>query len=266
MQLRKLAKDKDSDIGGCQTVYGVIDATAHPECIVQGPIVSNSHLEDVLPGEGGVRIKREVLIDAVRQLQEEVDRTAELILPGSEAFGALFHSFAHSVFRLETLQSYRSARDRDLLNRFVAGEPKPPDPAKARWTSMIASNVQSGKTVQRVHVVREPLTDYLRFELTWGYEPNVAVGEDVRIIAIGQNSWPADLPQHDFWLFDSAELYDMHYDDDQVWLGAGHVTDPKRIVDACRWRDAALHYGTPWSVYVHTKPELAHHLSVSQAP
>ncbi|MGH3885767.1 MAG: hypothetical protein ACRDSZ_04215 [Pseudonocardiaceae bacterium] len=71
MRLRKLAKDKDSDIGGCQTVYDVLDATADPECIVQGAIVSNSHLENVLPGEGAVRIKREVLIEAVRRLQDE---------------------------------------------------------------------------------------------------------------------------------------------------------------------------------------------------
>ncbi|MGH3524680.1 MAG: hypothetical protein ACRDU4_18100 [Mycobacterium sp.] len=71
MRLRKLAKDEDSDIGGCQTVYDVVDAPAEPECIVQGLIISNSHLEDVLPGEGAVRLKREVLIAAVRRLQEE---------------------------------------------------------------------------------------------------------------------------------------------------------------------------------------------------
>lgn len=192
--------------------------------------------------------------------------TAELISPGSEEFGALFHGFAYSMFRLETLQAYRGQRDLDLLGQFLAGEPRPPDPAKAEWTSMIVSNVRAGKAVQRVHIVREPLTDYLRFELTWGYEPNAAAGEDVRIFPIGEHDpWPADLPQHDYWLFDSAELYDLHYDSDQVWLGAEHVTDPQKIVDACRWRDAALYYGTPWSGYVRSKPQLFHHLSLSPA-
>lgn len=192
--------------------------------------------------------------------------TAELISPESEEFGALFHSYEHSVFRLETLQVYRGQRDLDLLSQFLAGQPKPSDPIKTQWTSMIASNVRAGKAVQRVHVVREPLTDYLRFELTWGYEPNAAAGEDVRIIAIAEHEpWPVDLAQHDYWLFDSAELYDMHYDRDQVWLGVEHVTEPVRIVEACRWRDAALHYGTPWSAYVRTKPQLARHLSLSQA-
>ncbi|MGH3870475.1 MAG: DUF6879 family protein [Pseudonocardiaceae bacterium] len=192
--------------------------------------------------------------------------TAELISPGSEEFEALFHGFAYSMFRLETLQEYRGQRDLDLLSEFLAGKPRPPDPAKTEWTSMIMSNVRAGKAVQRVHIVREPLTDYLRFELTWGYEPNAAAGEDVRLLPIAEHDpWPADLAQHDYWLFDSAELYDLHYDSDQVWQGAEHVTDPQKIVDACRWRDAALHYGTPWSGYVRSKPQLVPHLSLAPA-
>lgn len=192
--------------------------------------------------------------------------TAELISPESEEFGALFGSFAHSVFRLETLQVYRGQRDLDLLDRFLEGKPRPPDPAKAEWTAMITSNVQAGKAVQRVHVVLEPLTDYLRFELTWGYEPNVAAGEDIRIIPVGQdNSWPVDVPHHDYWLFDSAGLYDMHYDSDGVWLGAEHVTDPVKILDACRGRDAALHLGTLWAAYVRSRSQLTPHLSSARA-
>ena len=192
--------------------------------------------------------------------------TAELIAPDSEEFGALFRSFAHSVFRLETLQVYRGPRDLDLLNQFLDGKPRPPDPAKTEWTTMITSNVQAGKAVQRVHVVLDPLTDYLRFELTWGYEPNAAAGEDIRIIPLSQGDpWPADVPQHDYWLFDSAGLYDMHYDRDGVWLGAEHVIDPVKIVDACRWRDAALHLGMPWATYVRSNSHLTPHLSDSPA-
>ncbi|MCA1676263.1 MAG: hypothetical protein LC799_30170, partial [Actinobacteria bacterium] len=105
-------------------------------------------------------------------------------------------------------------------------------------------------------------SDYLRFELTWGYEPNVAAGEDVRIIPVNQDQpWPADLPHHDYWLFDSAELYDLHYNRDGVWLGVEHVMDPVKIVNACRWRDAALHLGIPWSTYMRGKPQLIGHLS-----
>lgn len=193
--------------------------------------------------------------------------TDELISPESEEFGALFRCFAHSVFRLETLPIYRGQRNMDLLARFLAGQPRPSEQVKLEWTAMISSSVQAGKAVQRVHVVRAPLSDYLRFELTWGYEPNVVAGEDIRIIHISEGDpWPVDLPQHDYWLFDSSELYTMHYDRDAVWLGAEHVTEPKKIVDACRWRDAALHYGTPWSVYIRSHPQLTSYLSLPQTP
>jgi hypothetical protein len=155
----------------------------------------------------------------------------ELIPPGAPEFRALFDTFEHSVFRLETLQAYQGSRERELLADFLAGKPRPTDQLKADWTAMIAANARAGKAVQRVHVVTEPLTDYLRFELTWGYEPNAEAGEDIRIAPV-RDAWPRELPQHDYWLFDAAQLYDMHYEPDGTWLGIEHVTDPARIVAA----------------------------------
>ncbi len=67
MRLRRLAKDKDSGYGGCQTVYADIDSEF---CVVQGlGDVSMDDLESVLPGEGAVRIKRSILLDAAHKLQ-----------------------------------------------------------------------------------------------------------------------------------------------------------------------------------------------------
>ena len=65
---------------------------------------------------------------------------------------------------------------------FLAGHPQPPTPSKDQWVSMIKAAVKAGKVFQRVHVVREPLTDYLRYELGWSYPPNVEAGEDIRIL------------------------------------------------------------------------------------
>jgi hypothetical protein len=115
--------------------------------------------------------------------------------------------------------------------------------------------------MQRVHVVTEPLTDYMRFELTWAYAPNVAAGEDIRIVPVGPDRpWPADLPHEDFWLFDSSVLYAARYADDGYWLGVESVTDPTAIVAACRWRDAALHLAQLWADYVATRPSLVDRL------
>ncbi|MBA3575197.1 MAG: hypothetical protein H0W37_09605 [Pseudonocardiales bacterium] len=101
----------------------------------------------------------------------------------------------------------------------------------------------------------------MRLELTWGYGPNAAAGEKIRIIPVREGEgWPVDLPHHDFWIFDSHELYDQHYAPDGTWLGTEPVTDPVRIVAACHSRDAALHRSLPWQDYIANRPELARHV------
>ena len=91
--------------------------------------------------------------------------TATLIPP--ENFTVQFREFSYTAYRLETLQSYAGSGEDEDLAAFRAGLPEPASPAKDEWTAMIADNHRAGKIQQRVHVVSEPLTDYMRFELTW---------------------------------------------------------------------------------------------------
>jgi hypothetical protein len=109
--------------------------------------------------------------------------------------------------------------------------------------------VAAGKTFQRVHVVREPLTDYLRYELA-AYEHNVAAGEDIRVIPVRSGRWPGEIPHRDYWLFDSADLWHMDYDEQGRFLGAARATDAKDIIMHAYWRDAALHAAIPYADYI----------------
>ncbi|MGH3811563.1 MAG: hypothetical protein ACRDUV_03770 [Pseudonocardiaceae bacterium] len=43
-------------------------------------------------------------------------------------------------------------------------------------------------------------------------------------------------------------------------MGTEPVRDPSRIVQACAWRDAALHLGVPWAAYISVRPHLAQHV------
>lgn len=67
MRLERLAKDDSSGDKGCPGVQLDLDCG---DLVIQGQVVDNSHLENVLPGEGGVRIKPEIVIEAVRRYQE----------------------------------------------------------------------------------------------------------------------------------------------------------------------------------------------------
>lgn len=174
----------------------------------------------------------------------------------SEEFDRLFSDFQHTAFRLEVLQRYTVPYEKEPLRRFLANEPPPDDPDKERWLAFIREAVGAGKRMQRVHVVVEPLSAYLRYELAWEYSSNVGAGEEVRIIPIRPGAWPDQMPRYDYWLFDARTLCLMDYDNEGRLLGADLVDDPTEIVRHARWRDAALHHGIPYRVYIRRHQDL----------
>lgn len=155
--------------------------------------------------------------------------------------------FARSAYRLETLNEYDSPETRIRVARFLAGEPDLPQ-IRAYWDQVISEARQAGKIMQRVHVVSEPLTDYLRFELAC-YEFSVEAGEDIRILPATATA-DLDLPSFDYWLFDEQRAAVMYYGRRGTWLRTEIVTDPEFIADCREWRDAALSRAIPLSNYL----------------
>lgn len=64
MRLELLAKDALSGEKGCPSVHDDLDGT---DFVMVGPTVDSAYLENILPGEGVVRINREIVIEAVRR-------------------------------------------------------------------------------------------------------------------------------------------------------------------------------------------------------
>ncbi|MGA5703685.1 DUF6879 family protein [Peterkaempfera bronchialis] len=151
-----------------------------------------------------------------------------------------FTEFRETAYRLETLQAYDVSYERAEFDRFLSGEPRGRFPGIAEWADMVKQGVQEGKRFQRVHVVIEPLSDYVRFECAWAYRHNVAAGEDVRIIPVEKGEWPDGLPRRDYWLFDSRVLVAMHYDPDGSFRSAESVDNESEIAHARAWRDLAV--------------------------
>lgn len=175
------------------------------------------------------------------------------VIPGSAAYWELFDGFQRSAYRLEGLQRYRDASEEDPLRAFLAGEPRPPLPGKDGWTARIRAVRGAGKTMSRVHVVDEPLSDYLRFELGWSYPPNVAAGEDIRIMPRSVAD-DLGLPARDYWLFDDTALLWVDYTPAGERTGAELEEDPAIVRQAVRWRDIALTTAIPLGNYVSGQP------------
>lgn len=100
---------------------------------------------------------------------------------------------------------------------------------------MIREATAAGRRFFRVRVVSTPLTDYSRFGVFCSKHTNAA-GEDIRYLT---RDHAAELPNYDYWLFDSRKLIRMHFDDDERFLGGEIIEDPAVIVQHNYWRDAA---------------------------
>jgi Family of unknown function (DUF6879) len=221
--------------GTCPAVYDQDPDLRRGELAVVGKQPAAGLLarlaDRIAPDEATVTISREIVAEALRPADVPVD-LAELM--------AALEMFAYSAFRLETLQHYQgTGRDE-------------------QWEALVKGGRRfAGKTFQRVHVIVEPLTDDMRQELTEGYAPNVAAGEDIGIIVCDEKDvWPEDVPRQDLWLFDGDLLYEMDYGPGGRWTGARHVRDPQRITDACHAREAALYRAMSWHTYIAGRPEL----------
>jgi len=162
-----------------------------------------------------------------------------------DAWAAYFRDFQHSAFRLELLPQYLVEPEHDSFAAFLAGEPMP-EGHNADWHATIRANTTAGKIMSRVHVVTQPLSDYLRFEFQWGYVGNAGAGEDIRILDLSRTPDPG-LPDTDFWLFDEKAVVAMLYEDDGTQIGRELLdVDPAEFI---RYRDLALAAAVPFSDY-----------------
>lgn len=163
-----------------------------------------------------------------------------------ETWAHYFQDFRTSAFRLELQQVYTMPGEADEFRRFLAGEKLPPD-YHYGWLDTVARAVEAGKTIRRVRVVRQPLTDYIRYQFEWGFVYNVAAGEGIRVLDLTDQAGP-ELPDHDFWLFDDVTVVKMLYRPDGTQIARELVQDPD-LPAYRRYRDQVWERAVPFTEY-----------------
>jgi hypothetical protein len=168
---------------------------------------------------------------------------------------ALIGGYNRELFRLETLDWYRSKSDGRDVDRYLRGESAPDPGRKERWLAQLRRERADGRLRQRVHVLRSPIGPYLRYECEWGYLPNSAAGEDIRVLDLAERPRPADLDiTHDFWLIDDRDVVRMHYDGSGRFAGAELLASAE-LPRYRAARDAALTAAEPFTSYWPRHPE-----------
>ncbi|MFE6778297.1 DUF6879 family protein [Streptomyces sp. NPDC057702] len=161
-----------------------------------------------------------------------------------DAFGKLFEEFEREAFRLETLDDYSKSGGVDAYRAFLAGDPQPVEYKTAGWVATVRDATRGGKRMYRVHILVRPLTDYLRFELGWGYVRNQEAGEEFFVLDATDTPNPlVGVP--DFWAFDERTVVTMQYGPGGAFLGAELVAEEQ----AQEWldlRDTAMRHAVPF--------------------
>jgi hypothetical protein len=147
-----------------------------------------------------------------------------------------------SAWRWECQGEYREPSEDEPLRQFLAGQS---DLAWFQgWLARVRAWKQAGQEIARVRMLTDPLTDYLRFELSIT-PPAVAAGEDIRFMSA---ALAADLgaPTEDFWLLDDQKVLALRFGEHGV-SGAELITDPGKVGEYRAWQDTASAAAMPYT-------------------
>lgn len=161
----------------------------------------------------------------------------------------LLGTVRRDAFHLELKDHYEADYEHDPIARWLRGEPD--DHAWAKpWLDRVRLATAAGKTVRRVRVVTEPLSDYIRWEHAVT-RLNQEAGEDIRWLP--RHLVPRDIQfpvaGNDFWLFDDQVVTVGHFDHNGRVLGSELVTDPAVVAACASVRDALWPLAIPHRAY-----------------
>lgn len=116
------------------------------------------------------------------------------------AVTGLFAS-CRSAWRWEAQPTYTMPSEQPKIARWRAGEPRPAD-HNASWGDQIRTWTAEGRTIGRVRVESDPLTEYQQYQHAWTFPANSAAGEVLYLLDAATAAELA-LPQQDFWVFET---------------------------------------------------------------
>ncbi|MGH3602199.1 MAG: DUF6879 family protein [Pseudonocardiaceae bacterium] len=145
----------------------------------------------------------------------------------------LLTTFRREAVHLEMRDVYATNIEKGRFQTWLRGETLDPESEAEWWRpwfELMQRNNKAGKTLRRLRIISEPVSDYIRFEWLDAAQL-VRTGEDVRWLP-RRNASTLLLPGNDFWMFDRQTVAFTYFS------GEGHVldhqvtTDPE-IVGAC---------------------------------
>lgn len=148
-----------------------------------------------------------------------------------DAFQMLFRDTRHEMFKAEVLQDYTAVDDSPSLRAWLRGDKKKAQELGKGDAGIIAYRKQclkSPASITRVHVVQQPYTPYLEWEIQVCYKASlIAYGAESVLLVAADKIDGIQLPKGDFWIFDNKQVLQWKYQDD---VG--------KTIGACIWDES----------------------------
>lgn len=149
-------------------------------------------------------------------------------------FCKLFQDFKNEAFRLELLPEYEVDEEKEYFKKFKQDTSlSAPIDFNKEWLELIAIKTRQNTHINRVRYIdKNNITDYLLFEIKWGYSENIKAGENIyEINSVNSDVFTKRVPLfQDFWLFDNKTCIIMEYDNSGRFIGISKV-DNKYLED-----------------------------------
>lgn len=168
----------------------------------------------------------------------------EWIESGSD-FRRLVTTFKRSAWRWECQGVYREPSERESFRLWQQGTQ---DASFLNgWLETVRAIRADGRTFERVRMVTQPQTDYLRWMFTLSHL-NIEAGEDIRWLSEADAKM-LGAPPFDYYLLDDELVAVLQFGENGV-TGAEVTDDSQAVEDAQRWRKMAWANATPHTKYM----------------
>lgn len=163
----------------------------------------------------------------------------------SREFESLFRPGVRA-FHLEMRDVYRVEQEDVPFQRWLQGLPDDYS-WREEWLSFVRAVTSAGTVIQRVRIVTEPHSDYVRWERELDPQ-NAKAGEDIRYLPRAQAS-DITLPAEDCWLFDDDQLVLSLFKPDGRSGGYATEDDPQLVAQYRAVRDEVWARAIPYAEY-----------------
>ncbi|MEO6087247.1 MAG: DUF6879 family protein [Umezawaea sp.] len=168
-------------------------------------------------------------------------------LVSGQDFADLFRCFSRSAWRWEAQGTYRQSDEAEPWQRWREGGSVADDLDWLRaWLDDVRAATSGGRRFQRVRMMTEPPSEYLRWQMEVT-PANIKAGEEIRLLPETE-ARTLCLPADDFWLFDDEKVAVLHFASSGL-RGAEIITDPDMVARYRSWRDLAWRHAVAFADY-----------------